>query len=218
MDTIGEIVSRLRKLAKAGNPDSFYTDRDLYSIFMKYAITFIRRQDNLLRIMRFSSIFQVLPCVDLIEVDKVEACCVGIQSGCIIRRTKDVLPKILDGAYGPLVRSVTSMDRSISLTMTEPSIYVAMTKSKSFKFNKTKYFWYIDGYFYFPDIDWDAVLIEALFEKELVADECTPMQDRICRVPPYLNSEIEQMFKNDIITIDQLPADPIVDKQDVSRS
>jgi hypothetical protein len=218
MDTIGVIVARLRKIAKAISPDSFLTDRDLYSIFLKYAYLYIRRQDNLNRIMKYQTVFQVLPCVELIEVDKVEACCVGIQSGCTIRRTKDKLPKVIDGAYGPLFRNVTSIDRGNSFTFTAPSIYVEMTKSKSFKFNKNKYAWYIDGYLYFPNIDWDAVLIEALFEIDLgVQDGCRNMQQTISRVPPYLYSEIENGFKQDLAVMEQLPADPMIDKQDNTR-
>jgi hypothetical protein len=218
MDTIGVIVARLRKIAKAIIPDSFLTDRDLYSIFLKYAYLYIRRQDNLNRIMKYNTVFQVIPCVELIEVDKVEACCLGIQSGCTIKRTKDKLPKVIDGAYGPLFRNVTSIDRGTSIIFTPPSIYVEMTKSKSFKYNTNKYGWYVDGYLYFPNIDWDAVLIEALFEVDLaVSDGCRNMQQTISRVPPYLYSEIENGFKQDLSIMEQLPSDPMVDKQDNTR-
>lgn len=217
MNTIGEIVSRLRKIAKATSPDAFVTDRSLFSIFMKYAYLYLRRQDNLNRIMKYNTIFQALPCVELIEVDKVEACCVGIQSGCIIKRTKDKLPKIMDGAYGPLFRNITSIDRSNQVILTYPSTYTEMTKSKSFKFNKTKYCWYLDGYLYFPNLDWDAVLIEALFEYNLDQDECRNMQNSELRIPPYLYTEIETGFKQDILGIENIPADPVVDKQDNTR-
>ena len=39
--------------------------------------------------MKFNSVWQSLPFVELIDVDKVEAKCSGIQSGCTIKSTKD---------------------------------------------------------------------------------------------------------------------------------
>jgi hypothetical protein len=218
METIGGVVSRLRKITKLNNPDSFYTNRDLYSIFLKYAYMYIRRQDNLNKIMKYNTIFQPFPCVELIEVDKVEACCLGIQSNCTIRRTKERLPKIVDGAYGPLFRSISSIDRSIEITLTYAATYVAMSKSKTFKYNTTKYCWYIDGYLYFPNLDWDAVLIEAVFEDDLSADsDCIDKTKTLVRIPPYLFPEIENGFKQDIAGAAQMPADPIIDKQNQSR-
>ena len=36
--------------------------------------------------MKFNSVWQELKYVELIEVDKVEANCVGLSSGCIIKK------------------------------------------------------------------------------------------------------------------------------------
>ncbi len=116
--TVGQSVSRVRNLLKAVKEDAFITDRFLYSLIIKYAKLYIKRQDTENKIMRFQSLFETIPCLELIEVDKVEACCTGIKSNCTIHRTKDRLPEVLEGAYGPLFRSIASIDRSVELYKT----------------------------------------------------------------------------------------------------
>jgi hypothetical protein len=95
--TISETVSRVRNLVKGVKEDAFLTDRLLYSLILKYAKLYIRRQDTENKIMRFQSLFEVLPCVDLVEVDKIEACCADIKTNCKIMRTKEKLPTLLEG-------------------------------------------------------------------------------------------------------------------------
>jgi hypothetical protein len=52
--------------------------------------------------MKFNSVWQSLPFVELIDVDKVEACCTGIQSGCTIKRSKNKLTYILRRLLGSI--------------------------------------------------------------------------------------------------------------------
>jgi hypothetical protein len=148
--TIGDTISRVRNIVKGVKEDAFLTDRFIYSLILKYAKLYIRRQDNENKIMRFQSLFEPLPCVELVEVDKIEACCSGIKSKCIIMRTKDRLPTVLEGSFGPLFRTISSIDGSEVIYKTYPSIFTNMTNSTSFKYNKTKYYWYLDGYPLFP--------------------------------------------------------------------
>lgn len=221
--TIGESVSRVRNLIKGVREDAFITDRFLYSVILKYAKLLIRRQDNESKIMRIWSLFEVLPCVDLIEVDKVEACCSGIKSNCKIMRTKDKLPILLEGSYGPLFRSIASIDRSIELFITYPSVYVSMTNSTNFKYNKNKYCWFIGGHLYFPNIDWDAVLVEGLWDESIAmytcdGDVCLPRQDEQTHIPEYLFAEIEQMVLKDLGMLIQMPPDIQDDKQSLLRT
>ena len=114
--------------------------------------------------MKISSIFQVLPYVELIDVDKVEAGCIGVYSGCYFKRSKEKLPTILNGVFGPIIRTVSSIDGTIELFRTDPGTWVSMTKTTTWKYNRSIYFWYLNGYVYFPNVDWDAVRIEAIFE------------------------------------------------------
>jgi hypothetical protein len=78
MTSVGESISRVRNILKAVKEDPFLTDRQIYFAIQKYAKTLIKREDNQYRLMKMSSIFKVLPYVELIDVDKVEAGCVGV--------------------------------------------------------------------------------------------------------------------------------------------
>ena len=223
MTTVGESISRVRNVLKAVKEDPFMTDRFIASIISKYAKLLIKRQDNENKLMRFQSLFEPIPCVDLVEVDKVEACCVGVSAGCTIRRTKDRLPPVLEGSYGPLFRTVSSVDGSIEIVKTHPSTYVAMTKTSTFKYNKTKYFWYLDGYLYFPNLDWEAVRVEGLWDGDIAFfkceedKKCKPMQEQPFRIPEYLFAEIEQMALKEILTSGQVPSDGADNQQNVFR-
>ena len=139
MTTIGEVVSRLRGQVKSEAQDAFVTDRYIYSLVLKYAQLFMRRQDSANKLKKFNSVWQTLPYIELIEVDKVEAECSGIQSGCTVKRTKQKLPGFLEGYWGPLIRTVSSIDSSIECQATSPGTYTSMTKTTSFKYNTTNY-------------------------------------------------------------------------------
>ena len=136
MTTIGEAISRVRNTLKAVKEDAFLTDRNIYFLLTKYGQTLLKREDNQFRLMKISSIFQVLPYLELIDVDKVEAGCIGIYSGCYFKRTKEKLPTILDGVFGPIIRTVSSIDGTIELYRTDPGTWVSMTKTTTFKYNK----------------------------------------------------------------------------------
>jgi len=222
MTTIGDSVSRVRNVVKGVKEDAFLTDRFVYSLISKYTKLLIRRQDNENKIMRFQSLFEVLPCVELIEVDKVEACCSGIKTNCTIYRTKDKLPELFEGSYGPLFRRITSMDRSIEVYKTNPSTYTAMTHTTTFKYNKNKYWWYLEGYLYFPNLIWDAVLVEGLFTESVAylkcdGPTCTVRQDDQIHVPEYLFAEIEQMVLKELQLTLAIPPEKGDDSQNQLR-
>lgn len=222
MTTIGETVSRVRNIMKGAKEDAFITDRFLYSIILKYAKMLIRRQDTENKIMRFQSLFETLPCVDLIEVDRVEACCAGIKSKCIIKRTKEKLPTVLEGAYGPLFRTISSIDGSTQVYKTAPSTYTNIANSKNYKYNNNKYYWYLNGYLYFPNIEWDAVAVEGLWDESIGylkcdGDACLLRQDDQTHFPEYLFAEIESMVLKDLSILVQLPQEKGDDLQNQLR-
>jgi hypothetical protein len=224
MTTIGDSISRVRNVLKAVKEDPFMTDRFIYSVIIKYAKVLIRRQDNESKIMRITSLFKRLTYVELIEVDKVAAQCAGIRSGCKVMRTKEKLPEMIEGSVGPLIRSVLSLDGSKDLLGTYPSIYTKIANSTNYKYNKTLYYWYLDGYLYIPDVDWDAIMVDALFDDDITfyncpddGSPCDLAQNREMPVPEYLFAEIEQMVLNELLTAGKIPSDGPDDSQNVMR-
>jgi hypothetical protein len=220
MTTIGEAVSRVRNALKAVKEDPFLTDRNIYYVITKYGQTLLKREDNQFRLMKISSIFKVLPYIELIDVDKVEAGCIGVYSGCYFKRSKDKLPTIFDGAMGPIIRTVSSIDGSIEMNRTDPGTWVSITKSTTFKYNKRPYFWYLNGYVYVPNVDWDAIRMEAIFQGKIDScdnDPCSIRQDDPLPFPEYLFSEIEQFAIKELTTAIQVPTDGPDDGQNALR-
>ena len=187
----GESISRIRNILKAVKEDSFLTDRLIYSLIMKYAKTLMQRDLKLVNLFKNSSLFKEDPCVVLIDVDRVAACCIDINTGCTFKRSKDKLP------------TITNLS----------------------KYNKRKYYWFIDGYLYIPDVDWEGVRVQAMFEeiinKNLCGiDEkniCIPEQERDINIPDYLFSEIENLARQEFLTAGQIPSDGADDSQNVMR-
>jgi hypothetical protein len=220
MTTIAEAISRIRTTLKAVKDDAFLTDRTIYFAITKYAKTLIKREDNQFRLMKMSQLFQVLPYVELIDVDKVEAGCVGVYSECYFKRSKDKLPSILDGMFGPIIRTTSSIDGSIEMFRTDPGTWVSITRSTTFKYNKRPYFWYLNGYIYCPNIDWDAIRVEAIFENNTETcdtDECTIQQDQPLNIPEYLFSEVEQFVIKELTMTLQVPEDTSEDSRNSLR-
>ena len=224
MVTINEVVSRIRGQIKAEVQDAFVTDRFVYSLVTKFAKLFMRRQDALNKLMKFNSIWSFLPYVELIEIDKVEAQCTGIQSGCTIKRTKDKLPEMIEGYWGPLIRTVSSIDSSIELQPTQPGTYTSMTKTTSFRYNKKKYFWFLNGYLYFPDMEWDAVRIEAVFDDDISnwlceedQDSCVPRYEQEIKFPDYLLADIETQILATMFNTLKIPTEDSDNKLNPNR-
>jgi hypothetical protein len=223
MTTIGDTIARVRTIIKGVKEDAFLTDRNIYHVVLKYAQTLIKREDNQNKLMRMSTLFTTLPIVELIDVDKIEAECYGISSGCKIKRTKDKIPDLLTGVFGPLFRTVSSIDTSTVLFRTEPGVYSNMIKSTTFKYNTKKYYWYLNGYLYIPDIEWETLKIEAIFEgdiSEYLCDEkeqCIPKHERFFNISEYLFSEIEQFVIKEFTTTLNIPSNGADDTQNALR-
>ena len=223
MTNIGEVISRIRGQVKAESQDAFVTDRYIYSLIQKFAQLLIRRQDNANKLLKFSAIWKALPFVELIEVDKVEAECTGIQSGCTIKRTKDKLPKMLEGYWGALIRTVSSIDGSYELKATQPGTYTSLTKTTSFRYNKQKYFWYLNGYLYLPNLEWDAIKIEAIFDDDIsdwlcdTKDQCVPRYEQEMNIPESLFAEIESQVLQVMMNTVRIPSEDSDNKINLHR-
>lgn len=222
MTTIGETVSRVRNIVKGVKQDAFLTDRFLYSLILKYARLFIKRQDDTMKVARMDSMFASV-CFDLIEVDKVECGCGSIESNCTFMRSKDKLPSIMEGSLGPIIRAVSSVDISHELFKTYPSIYTAMSRSKNFKYNKRKFYWFLNGYIYIPGVEWESVRLEAMWNDDIAYLTC---QDKNCQtrqqqpsnIPDFLFAEIEQQVLNELGMTMKIPGETTMNNQDILRT
>lgn len=220
---IGDVISRVRREIKAVRQDAFLSDRFLYSLLVKHGNWLMKREDSANKLLKFDSIVQSLPYVGLIETDAVEACCRGIESGCVVKRTKVVLPELFDGYSGPLFRAVTSLDGRQEITLTDPITYVHIRRQSSFKYNRAIYGWFLNGHLFFPDLEWDAIRVEGIFSGDVNGygcddcPKCIPRQEQAFNVPGYLHGELENHVMNDLKILLSIPPDDVLDKKSLTR-
>lgn len=212
---IGDVCSRIRNLTKGYKQDSFLTDKEIYLLFKKHAALVIKRLDEKGKLIKFSAVFETLDYVELEEVDRVEATCMGVKSYTTFRRTKLTMPMFTEGAMGPMINSITSIDGSTACQIIRNiDLYNYMTRQKNFKYNDTKYCWFLNDRLYFPNVSWPAVRIEGIFEDDIsefkccnYEDKCKPRQQQSLNVPDYVLSEIETNVLKDLGIQLQLPED-----------
>ena len=112
---------------------------------------------------------------------------------------------------------------SEELVPTFPNTFEKIANQKTFKYNKKKYYWYLDGYLYFPNLEWDAIRIEGVFEEDISKyncddkDDCLYMQERGFHVPEFLFAEIEQNVVRDLAGMIQIPSDIMQDNRHLAR-
>jgi len=221
--TIGDVTSRLRGVIKSDRQDSWLTDKFIYSIFKKHAGLAIKRLDEKSRLLAFSSIFETLDYVKLEECDYIEAGCIGIKSYRTFRKTVLPMPIFTEGKWGPMVRSITSLDGSTPFQLTSLDNYAILSKQKNFRFNKTKYCWYLNDHLYFPNVDYPAIRIEGMFEEDISAfkcnydDACKPRQQQSLNIPDYILSEIENNVLKEFGFMEKVPSDSQHDAEAISR-
>ena len=129
----------------------------------------------------------------------------------------------MQGYWGPLVRTVSSLDGSTEIQPTTPGSYVSMSKTTTFKYNNTKYYWFLDGYLYFPNIEWDALKLEGVFNSDItkwnceVEDDCTPRYEQPIYIPEALFAEIESQVINVMMNTMQIPGEDSDNKININR-
>jgi hypothetical protein len=212
--TYSDILSRTRNKLKADNQDAWLSDREIWSFYKPWLNQVMKELDARNRLMAFNALFQTLDIVPLVEVDKIEAGCAGIQTGMTIMRTKDPIGELFMEAYwGGMIRSVTSIDGSQQFQPISSSGYLTLASVKNFKYNKTLYYWYQNDYLYFPNISWKAVKIEAITEEDISqykcdsTEKCLPKQEQSLNVPDYILSRVESLLFQSLGISLQLPAD-----------
>ena len=130
---------------------------------------------------------------------------------------------MIEGYWGPLIRTISSIDGSIEMQATQPGTYTSMTKTTSFKYNTTKYWWYINEYIYVPNVEWDAIKIEGVFDDNIGAwlcedaAECIPRYEQEINIPEALFAEIEAQVINAMMVTVKIPVVDGDNKVDINR-
>lgn len=214
-------MSSVRGMNKMINADSRITDRFIFYEGLSIANTLIKQEENKRNIYILDSFFKVLNRVDLIDVDTIEAC--GIDSDCKIKRTKDVVPEILDTSSGRVVKSITSLDGSTEVTIITENSFARKLRINDKHAKDELWAFFRGDHIYFPNVIWPAVRIEAAWTNPEEIDNlnncdggditCTPAFDRTFPIPNYLEDPLKKLLNESLLRYyHQLREDPQINK------
>lgn len=220
--TVREVIQRIKNLYSKGTPsdDSRLTDRHVYSKLVTVRSRLITQELN--RRKKVSNWnYQVLPCVELIEVPRHECPCLP-EIGCRILRSKYKLPKPLVGHNNHIITSVASVDGSIVYSETS---FEAKKYKGGNRYTSSKPDYYIrGGYLYITHrLGPRIISITGLFEDPAEAEKY-PMycsegdshDDKGCVSPldgefpieaDMLDALIEMSLNELVLTFSQMPED-----------
>jgi hypothetical protein len=220
---VSEAISQVKNDLKLVHADKRVTNKFIYSLLTKHAAWLIKRESDQLRLIKSDNIWQTLHCIEIIDVPTTDPCC-KFKSKCSILRTKDKLPETFEDSWGILVKHVASIDNSQDLHPIKMSEWTRKLDNPNFKYDKTKYYFYKDGYLYFPNITWKLVTITGYFKDDItkynLCDETSQtlncsILDTEWRVPLHLQSMIiDSVLKELTATYLQIPSQETkIDKQ-----
>ena len=196
MNTKGEGISAIRNDFRLIHADVRITNKALDSKLTGYTAKLIKEESDKHKITKVDAIWQSLECQELIDVPTTDDCC-KFKTKCSIKRLKDPLPDLFEDSDGVLIRTVTSIDYSSSLQPIKYSEWIRKLENRS-KYDKTLYYFYRNGYLYFPNLEWKYATISGLFKENVGrfnnCDGSTPKEycqsrlDDHWNVPEYIQT------------------------------
>lgn len=224
MTIVSQFISQVRNQLRAIQADARYSNKFIFSIINKHARWLIKREADRQKIMYFDYLFQTLKCVDVAEAPAIDDCC-GIKSKCTVMRTKDKLPKLYEASGGVIIRSVHTIDGSKEINYIKLSDYTRKLEDPNSKYDNNLYFFYNDGYLYFPKSKIKMVMIKAFFEDDIKKyNKCEESDEKVCTskldepffIPPYLEAELMDFVLKDIMNYNRrIQPDQQIDKNEL---
>ena len=208
---IGQAISMIRNDFKLVHADSRITNKYIYSLIQKHASWIIRQDSEKNKLIKLDSIWQTLKCMELIDVPTTDGCC-KFTSKCKILRTADKIPSMYEDSFGSLIRSVNSVDISQELQPIKYSEWTRKINNPDMKYNKTLYYFYKDGYLYFPNMTWKTVTVTGYFKEdvskhnacgfmskeEAKSINCMSILDSEWKIPPHMESRVVDFVLKEI--------------------
>lgn len=216
--TKGQLISDARTIARELNGDSKLSNKALWSIISKHADWLIHRDSNKLKLAKFDYLYQTLKCVRVDEAPVIDPCC-GVKSKCMVFRTVDKLPELYEDSYGVRIRSVFSIDGSAEFTQISVQDYMRKVEDPNMRYDKSRYFFFNNGYLYFPKNPVRMVMVKGHYKNDVTAD-CGCGEDKPCvqrisegsMLPDYLRGELMEFVKKDLLQMKQIRPDEQIDK------
>lgn len=218
---IGQLTSQLRNQVRMVNADARASRRFIWSLIDKHSRWLIKRESTKLKIMKMDYLFQTLRCVPVIEVPASDECC-GLKTKCKIWRTRDKIPETYTDEDGVILKAVFSVDGSEEFVPIKLQEFMRKIENPHSRYDKSRYYYYNNGYLYFPNTNIMMVKVKGYFIDEII-NECKPEDEpkkcmsnseKVLRIPDYLLGELMDHVLNDLINSKKIPEDVRIDKNE----
>jgi hypothetical protein len=220
--TYNEIISQLDNEFSLVHADSRLTNKFWYSLIQKHTSWIIKQESDKMFLFHSDSIWQTLDCVDLIEVPTTDECCKYNGPSCTIYRTKEKIPSLYEDVFGVIIKSINSIDYSKSLQHITFQEWLRKQKNPDSKYDKNFYYFYKNGFLYFPNIKWKLVSITGYFKDSIKKyNTCNGKKDDVCeslfesewRIPSHLIARVVEVCLKELSsTYMQTKEDSQIDK------
>ena len=162
MSSARSLISSVRSQHKLLS-DATISSRAILSELKRVSRKLIRQYSNRRQLWMTDTIFTTIPCLEMKEVSIAECC--DYHSERTIARSKHKLPRIGEGYFQYLIKSVMNITGTKKLDEITPERYINMLKLKHFK-NST-YYWIQNGYIYCTNPELRAIKITVYLEEDL---------------------------------------------------
>lgn len=217
-----EAISNLRGSFNLVNADNKLTNRFMYNLIQKHSSWLIKQESDKMFLYKSDQIWQTLSCIELIEVPLTDDCCKYNGPSCKIYRSKDPLPKILEDAFGMILKSVNSIDFSKEVFVIKLKEWLRKKLNPDSKYDKNLYAFIKNNYIYTPNVNWKLLSLTAYFKDDITKyniccntkeDACIPILDTEWRIPSYLEARVLSACMDELVkTYLQSKDDNQVDK------
>jgi len=225
--TYNEIISQLSNEFALSHADSRITNKFWYSLIQKHTAWIVKQESDKMFLFHTDSIWQTLNCVDLIEVPTTDDCCKYNGPSCKIYRTKDKIPKLYEDVFGVIIKNVNSIDYSKSIQHITIQEWLRKQNNPDSKYDRNFYYFYKNGYLYFPNIKWKLVSITGYFsdsinkyntcDNEPIENQCESLFESEWRIPSHLIARVvDACLKELSSTMMQVKEDNQIDKNSLN--
>lgn len=231
--TIRKAISDIRKGLRENDADSRLSNKYIYALIKKHAPTIIRQRSDSFRILKQQSFYQTIQSLVVEEAPVIDPCA-GVRSNCTVYRTRDKLPRMYEDSYGAIIKNVWTLDgpMGFELSPITPDGWNRKRKNPwgENEANKDIYYFYSDGYLYFPMSTWRKVKVRAYFQEDIShLNECdgcgeTPTKD--CKrymdnelfIPPDIWNYISQSVTTELASIyKKIQPDVLINKDEAKK-
>lgn len=166
--TARNLVSLVRADLDKFGTDRFISDRHILATLLPIINKFNSQQVSSRKVWGVDQLYTHLSCLKMKQVALYECC--GVESDCMIARSVDKLPDIVDSYYSLVIRSVQSLDGKVRFNeLNTPERYANLIKL--YPKQKKPFFFMKDGYLYITDPDIEVTSLTAMFKGLIDPDD-----------------------------------------------